>query len=143
MKHFEKPKKNVAIVYPYFALYRLPVLQELMKSTAFNYTLISDPISSNDIKKINPVIASTKVGDGGLPWKFVKNRWLYKEVFLWQSGLLRLLRKEKYDAVIFLGNAYYLSTWFATFYLRLTGKKVYQWTHGVISTKKGWKWKLR
>ena len=123
MRHLDKPLKKVAIIYPYFALYRLPVLRELMKSTAVNYTLISDSDSGNDIKKINPDIATKNVEDGGLRWKFVKNKWIYKEVILWQSGLLKLLQKEKFDGVIFLGNAYYLSIWFATFYLKLTGKK--------------------
>lgn len=143
MNPLEKPKKNVAIIYPYFALYRLPVLRELMKSPNVNYTMISDPISSNDIKKIDPELADKNIADGGLPWKFVKNRWLYKEAILWQSGVLGLLRKEKFDAVIFLANAYYLSTWFATFYLKIKGKKLYMWTHGVVTTKKDWKWKLR
>ncbi|MFD2587064.1 glycosyltransferase [Croceitalea marina] len=139
----DKSIKNVAIIYPYFAHYRLPVLQELMKSTDIRYTLISDSDSGNDIKKINPDLASKNIEDGGLLWKFVKNRWIYKEAILWQSGLFSLLSKEKFDSVIFLGNAYYLSTWLAIFYLKLTGKKVYQWTHGVITTKKDWKWKLR
>jgi len=143
MTHLEKPEKKVAIVYPYFALYRLPVIKELMKSPAINYTLISDAESINDVKLINPELATKDLADGGLNWKFVKSKWLYKEAILWQSGLLKLLRKEKFDAVIFLGNAYYLSTWFATFYLKLTGKKVYQWTHGVINTKNDWKWKFR
>lgn len=139
----EKPKKKVAIIYPYFALYRLPVIRELIKSPDVNYTLISDPISGNDIKKMDPGLANKNLEDGGLRWKFVKNRWIYKEAILWQSGLLRLLQKEKFDDVIFLANAYYLSTWFATFYLKIKGKKVYMWTHGVITTKKDWKWKLR
>ncbi|WP_350291626.1 glycosyltransferase [uncultured Croceitalea sp.] len=143
MNHLDKPIKNVAIIYPYFALYRLPVLQELMNSSAIRYTMISAADSGNDIKKINPDIASINVEDGGLRWKFIKNKWIYKEAILWQSGLLRFLRKEKFDDVIFLANAYYLSTWFAVFYLKLTGKKVYMWTHGVITTKKDWKWRLR
>ncbi|WP_339334919.1 glycosyltransferase [Croceitalea sp. MTPC9] len=139
----DKTIKNVAIIYPYFALYRLPVLRELMKSTSIRYTLISDSDSGNDIKKIDPDIANKNLEDGGLRWKFIKNKWIYKEAILWQSGLLRLLQNEKFDDVIFLANAYYLSTWFATFYLKITGKKVYMWTHGVISTKKDWKWRLR
>ncbi len=143
MNHLDKPIKNVAIIYPYFAHYRLPVLQELAKKSAIKYTLISDPDSGNDIKKIDPDIANKNLEDGGLRWKFVKNKWLYKEAILWQSGLLKSLRKEKFDDVIFLANAYYLSTWFATFYLKMTGKKVYMWTHGVITTKKDWKWRLR
>ena len=96
MKHLENPKKKIAIVYPYFAHYRLPVLQELMKSTSINYTLISDSDSGNDIKKINPDLANKSLANGGLRWKFVKNRWIYKEAVLWQSGLFKLLRKEKF-----------------------------------------------
>ena len=143
MRHLDKPTKNVALVYLYFAHYRLPVIRVLIKSPQFHYTLISDPISGNDIKKISPDLAIRDTKDGGLDWKFVKNRWIYKEALLWQSGLLKLLREKKYDAVIFLGNAYYLSTWLSIFYLKLKGEKTYMWTHGVISKKKGWKWTLR
>jgi glycosyltransferase involved in cell wall biosynthesis len=142
MKHLENPKKKIAIVYPYFAHYRLPVLQELMKSTSINYTLISDSDSGNDIKKINPDLANKSLANGGLRWKFVKNRWIYKEAVLWQSGLFKLLRKEKFDGAVFLGPSYYLSIWFSAFYLKLTGKNLYIWTHGVTSTKKDFRWKL-
>ena len=143
MNHFDKPVKYVAIIYPYFAHYRLPVLRELMKSTEINYTLISDSDAGLDLKTINPDLADKKVEVGGLRWKFVKNRWIYKEAILWQSGLFRLLRKEKFDSVIFLGNAYYLSTWAAMVYLKFKGKKIFLWTHGVTDDRKNVKWFFR
>ncbi len=106
-------EKKIGIVYHYFAHYRLPVFQELMSSQDINYKMISDKLSRVNIKTISPNLADKSLEAGGLRWKFVKNIWLYKESFLWQAGLLKILRKEPFDAVIFLGNVYYLSTWIA------------------------------
>lgn len=143
MNDLVKPVKSVAIVYPYFAHYRLPVLQELMKSSEINYTLISDSDSGFDVKTINPELAKKNIEDGGLRWKFVINKWFLPNTLLWQRGLLSLLKRNDFDSVIFLGNAYYLSTWAAMIYLKSKGKKIFLWTHGVTDDKKNFKWFFR
>ena len=139
----EQPAKSVAIIYPYFAHYRLPVLRELIKSTDINYTLISDSDSGFDIKTIDPDLANKNVEDGGLRWKFVANKWFLPNTILWQRGILTLLKSNDFDSVIFLGNAYYLSTWAAMIYLKFKGKKIFLWTHGVTDDKKNFKWFFR
>ncbi|MEM7564846.1 MAG: glycosyltransferase [Pseudomonadota bacterium] len=57
--------------------------------------------------------------------------------FLWQRGLVREVLRADYDAIILLGNMYFLSTWFALFLARLKGKKTLLWTHGVRSKETG------
>ena len=93
MNNLDKPLKSVAVVYPYFAHYRLPVIQELMKSTEIDYTLISDSDSGSDIKTINPDLANKNVEDGGLRWKFVANKWFLTNTILWQQGILSPFKK--------------------------------------------------
>lgn len=135
-------KKKVAIVYHYLAHYRLPVFKELMRSEIIDYTLISDRNSNNNIKTIDPRLAQLNIQKGGLRWIFIKNRWFFKKL-LWQFGLITELRKGKFDSVIFLGDAYFLSTWIAAVYLRILNRKFYFWSHGVTNKKKGIKWFLR
>lgn len=134
---------KIAIVYHYAAYYRLGIFQELMNLKDIEYTLISDEYSGNNIKTIDVNLAKKAKNRGGLNWKFVSNKWFFGQKFLWQSGLFSILKKNKYDAVIFLGNIYYISTWVALFYLKIKKRKIYFWTHGVTSSEKGLKWFMR
>ena len=47
----------------------------------------------------------------------------------WQSGVVKLAFKG-YDTLIMLGSPMSASTWLTTILARMTGKKVYYWTHG-------------
>ncbi|WP_165748598.1 glycosyltransferase [Cellulophaga sp. Z1A5H] len=134
---------KTAIVYHYAAHYRLGIFQELMQTTDIEYTLISDKGSDNNIKTIDPKYSQLTIKEGGVRWLFVKNRTFIKNKFLYQKGLLSIFRNNDFDGAIFLGNIYYLSTWVCVLYLKLKGKKIYFWTHGVTSNEKGLKWRLR
>lgn len=138
-----KDTKKIGIVYHYLAHYRLPVFRELMSNPHFTFHLISSKDSGNNIKTIDPSLSNVKITDGGLNWHFVKNVWFNGQLFLWQRGLMKHIAHQNYDGVIFLGNIYYLSTWLAIFYLKLKGRKIYFWTHGVTSKESGIKWRIR
>lgn len=60
--------------------------------------------------------------------------------FIWHSGMAKLFRKE-YDSFIITATPVLLSCWAVLAYAKLTGKKVYCWTHGVNHdiTKPFWK----
>ncbi|HEX2847996.1 MAG TPA: glycosyltransferase [Chitinophagaceae bacterium] len=128
-----QPIKKVTIVYHYLAHYRLPIFQELMKDSEIEYTILSGVDSEIDIKKVDTSIAGNPVDKGGLRWFFLKNRWLLKKRFLWQSGLLQRIMKGDSQVYIFLGSPYHISTWFGVMLARLKGKKVYYWMHGIYS----------
>lgn len=128
---------KTAIVYHYIALYRLPIFQELMKSELVEYTIYSGKDSEIDIKTINESISKRSIKEGGLRWKFLDNKWLFKKKFLWQSGLISEILKNKYDSYIFLGSPYHISTWISASIVRLQRKKVYFWMHGVYTDKIG------
>lgn len=57
------------------------------------------------------------------------NHWIGRKM-LWQSGVLRLCLTMKWDAVVFVGNASFVSTWVAAALVRALGGKVYFWTIG-------------
>src|SRR5690606_13561505 len=118
--------KKAAIVYHYFAHYRAPVFRVLADSKATDYYFLGDPTPSNDIKRI------TFEDEKKLKNKFIplRNTWLGLS-FLWQSNLLHALRSNYFDAVIFLGDIKFISTWIAIVITRLKGKKAYLWGHGL------------
>ncbi len=124
--------KKVAIIYHYIALYRLPIFQELMKTNPdVQYTLFAGTSSEINIKKIDPNLAQVPIDKGGLRWHILKNKWLLGRKFLWQGDLMKLAARGDYDAYIFLGSPYFISTWLAVLLARLRGKKIYYWMHGV------------
>lgn len=126
---------KTAIVYHYIALYRLPIFQELMKSELVDYTIYAGNDSEIDIKKVNESVSNQSIEDGGLRWKILDNKWLFRRKILWQSGLISEILKNQYDSYIFLGSPYHISTWFAAIIVRLQRKKVFYWMHGVYKDK--------
>ena len=101
--------KKAAIVYHYFAHYRTPVFRALAdSSTGVEYYFLGDPVPSDDIKRID-FNNEVKLSERFIP---LKNIWFWKQ-FLWQKGLLSGLRKNNFDAVIFLGDIKFISTWLA------------------------------
>lgn len=62
---------------------------------------------------------------------------------LWQRGILRLAWSRKIDAMIFLGNVNFLSTWTAAALAGLRGKRVLFWTHGWLCEERGVKGVVR
>lgn len=124
-----------AIIYHYLASYREPVFIELMKSEKIEFTLYSGMESEIVIKKIDPDLANLSVESGGLRWKFLQNKFILRNKFLWQSGLINMVLRSSYDSIIFLGSPYYISTWFAAIIARLRGKRVFYWMHGVYKDR--------
>lgn len=129
--------KTCAIIYHYLASYRQPIFTELMKSENVEFTLFSGTSSEFNIKKIDNSLANKKIKEGGLRWKFLKNRWLFNKIFLWQSGLIKVALFGKYDSYIFLGSPYHLSTWLAVIIVRCRGIRTYYWMHGIYKDKMG------
>ena len=122
--------KRVAVVYHYFAHYRLPVLKELANSKEVDYTFIADTESEDGIKTID------FYNDKLLSDKFLKVKNSFFRKFIWQKGLIKILTHNKFDAVIFLGEDRQLSTWFSLFMFKFMRGKTYLWSHGLYGREK-------
>jgi glycosyltransferase involved in cell wall biosynthesis len=123
--------KRIAIVYPNFAHYREPIIDEIFKTlgSAYIINLVCDDkpdphaikcVSSEYLKQHN--------------WVPLRNVYL-PAGFTWQNGLLGHFWKNRYDSVIFLGQMNLLATWIAVPLLRMRGTKVLAWTHGVYGNE--------
>lgn len=116
-----------------------------MNQKEYEFTLISASQSRDGIRTIDPELAKLVVADGGIRWEFVENVWIggAKSPFLWQQGLLTRLDQNDYDAVVFLGAIYYLSTWLGIRHAKKQGKRVLIWTHGFLGKDSSWRALLR
>lgn len=125
--------KKVLVVYHIFAHYREPVLRELASSMEHEYTFVSGNQASH--AGLNPLELVTDNDGKAHAFIRLKNRWLGRRI-LWQSGLLKLLWRGEYDAVIFLGNIHFLTTWLAVLVAKFRRKQILMWTHGLYGSEK-------
>lgn len=136
---------KVAVVYHCWALYRQAIVRTLCQQEHPNpeYTIFSDKKTMPpNIKGIDPALAEKPVSEGGVRWRFLRNIW-FKELFLWQRGLVKLSLTSEFDTIIYLGSIYYISTWIAVLLARLRGKRVLMWSHGFRRWDKGLRGFLR
>ena len=132
LKGYLKPR--VAVIYHFFAHYRSAIMRELLNSKDIEYFLVADRLDPDDsIKSWQPPEDRLQVA------RCIK----ITSTLLWQKGLVRLVLRQDVDAVIFLGNANFVSTWVAALLSRLSKKRVLFWTHGWIRDESGIKGAVR
>jgi glycosyltransferase involved in cell wall biosynthesis len=112
--------KRVAVVYPHLPHYRYGVFKELDQRIAEVLFVTGGESRDGTIAVIPPGSFRREVT--------VRNRWLGP--FLWQGRLEHALRKFDPDAVVYLGDVAYLSTWVSALLSRLRRRRVYFWTIG-------------
>lgn len=54
---------------------------------------------------------------------------------LYQKGLIDLIRRERFEVVVFLANPNFVSTWVAAIVVRLLGVRVIFWGHGILDPR--------
>ena len=126
---------KVAVVYHCFPHYRAAVMRALLASSEHEYWLVAD--DHNDDLSIK-----TWEVENTSRFLLAPCRKLVSS-FLLQRGLLKLGWHRDWDAVVYLGNPYFLSTWISAALARATGKRVLFWTHGWNRSETGIKATLR
>jgi 1,2-diacylglycerol 3-alpha-glucosyltransferase len=115
-------RQKVAIIYPFFAHYRAPVIRELMSSGAHDYYLFGDLADPSGSIATMPLAGNPR---------FIPTRSKHLTAGVaWQSGVVGAALRGAYDCYIFLGNAAWPATWLAALAARLRGRRVLFWTHG-------------
>lgn len=130
---------KVGIVYPYFAHYRGPLIEELLEDNYKDYYFLGGTIVPNNLKslKLHPF-------EGEKANRFIKlkNLWFFN-YFLIQFNLIKTIRREKFSCLIFFGDWKYLSYWYTLFYCRRNKIPCLFWGHGVLDNKKDLNTKLK
>lgn len=133
---------KVALVQHFLSHYRYTIFHKLSLSKSNKFVIFSDIKGVANIKTIDSRLANVPPELGGLNWKFIQNFYIGKH-FLWQSGIIQLAMSREFDAIIFLGNMYHLSTWLGAILARICGKKVFMWTHGFLREENNIKGSVR
>lgn len=113
-------KKNLCIIYNFAQLYREPIFRLIDEEWECDWyfgrnTTDIKSMPSNALKHID----------------YVNNQHLLGPME-WQYGIGRLMRDERYETYLMLGEPMVLSTWWILLQRRLFyhKKRVYLWTHG-------------
>lgn len=113
---------HVAMIYHFFAHYRLPIIRELKRRDDIILDCYGDVSSLRIDASIKPITLAE------LPDLNVTRVSAWQQ-FLWQHGLLKAMWHSRADVFIFLASPYFVSTWITVLMLRLRGKKILYWGH--------------
>ena len=129
-----RQQRRVACVYHFYAHYREAVLEELTRSSQHDWTFFGSPAS---------VVPSIKKWTPSAEVKFRALRTYCFGPLLFQFGLLKIALSREFQDLVLLGNSSWPTTWIAAILGRLSGKRVYFWTHGWIHKESGLKGAFR
>src|SRR4051812_24496074 len=108
----DSSRPRIAVVYHMFPHYRSAIMQAMDKSEHFDFTFIGDTKPFQGIEAV----------DGQNVSRFHRTGFRIFGPFFWQQGICALAANAQFDAIIFLGNPNFLSTWIAASVARLTQK---------------------
>lgn len=117
-------KKRVAVVYHMWPHYRLAVAEAMDRSAYIDYTFVASGEPYQGIKH----------ADMNRVRNFVPAPFTFCSSMMWQSGALKAAIVD-YDAIIYLCDMHFVSTWLAAVVARLRGIPVLFWGHGWLSTE--------
>lgn len=110
----------VAVVFGILPHYRIPVSELMDLSSDIEYTFFSSNEDDFGIKH----------GDTSRLRSFVQARYYRLGNFIFQPAGIQLAFSKRFDAIVYLGDPHYLSTWIGVPIARLLGRRVLFWTHG-------------
>ena len=112
--------KRVLVVYPYLQHYRLGVFRAMDETLGIEYIFVSSYNGRQGIKALPPSSILNHI----------ETQRTQIGAFTWQNGLLSVLFREHYDAVIFFAEIPAISTWIGALLARARQKSVLFWTTG-------------
>lgn len=119
----KKNNSKICFFFNYNPLYRLPIYKTIDGS--FDCDFYFGDGESATIKQFDPKLLNGFKGI--LHYKRIKHTW-----FSFFCGITKIFKSE-YKQYVITGDVFNLSLWLLLIYCKFTGKKVYNWTHGVYS----------
>jgi len=120
---------KVCCVFNYNPLYRYPIFSAIADNFDCDFYFgdtVFQPLKAFDATKLK----------GFKHFIYAKKTGV--KAFIWHSQIKDIFRKE-YTHYILTGEAALLVNWLIIFYARLTGRKVFGWTHGAKDYPKNWR----
>jgi len=116
-------------------LYSRPLWNELTASETVSYYFCSSSTGFAGIRTIETSESKYVNTNGKYDWYFVRNIY-FKEIILYQTGMILRCLRTDYDAYIFNGEMYCISTWISSLILAFRNKPVLFWGHGIYGNEK-------
>lgn len=111
---------KVAVIYHFWPHYREPLMCAMDANKQIDYDFFGSGEAMEGILHANPTAVA----------RFVKAPYRISGRMVWQSKAVKAAICGDYDALIFLANPNFMSTWAAALVARLRGKPVLFWGHG-------------
>lgn len=111
---------KVAVVYHMWPHYRRAVMEALDRSAKIDYLFVGSGEPFDGILHVDPKVVR----------RFRTAPFVFLGRLLWQPGAIKLVVREELDAIVFLGNPNFLSSWIAAWLARRRGISVLFWEHG-------------
>ncbi|NKI32017.1 glycosyltransferase [Croceivirga thetidis] len=121
--------------------YRQLLWLNILKNQENEYSFLCGKETSSGIKQIDFETEDFEPYRNRI--EFLKNRYLKKKYLIWQSGAITKALSSKLDVAIITGDAWVITNWIISIILKLRGKKVVFWSHGIYGNEKGLKKFLR
>jgi glycosyltransferase involved in cell wall biosynthesis len=118
---------RLAIVQVLLAVYRKSLFIEIARGVG-SLALISDRESSSSVRKVRFDDSGNK--ESGIEEFHVASIW--RGPLLFQKGLLGVLKRGNFDAVVLPGTVQFMTVWLALLLCRWRRVPVYLWTHGAL-----------
>ncbi len=119
-------KLRVCCVFNIAPLYRRAIYQRMSEDPSIDYSFYCG-LESPEIEALTDMRRIRGFR------RYLANRYSGQKL-IWQKGWWRTLFRH-YDAYILTGNPGIRSNWLIVLYARITGKKVYLWTHGLYGNE--------
>lgn len=124
---------RVAVVYHLWPHYRSAVVAAMDKSTNIQYDFYGSGLPYQGIKHMAPESFRS----------FVKAPFRMVGRAMWQPKAVSAAVSGNYDALIYLADLNFVSTWVAAVLARLRGRPVLFWAHGWLKPESGMKRRIR
>ncbi len=134
-------KPRTLIQYNCIPHYRARVFELLSKNDQVHFTVMASP------EPDTPYLKTLKGDEGRSIRTVYANIHIIRIPFFpdiyWQPGAVKILLRERPDAVIALGSPYSLTAWMLSIGGKALGIPVLLWGHGLLADERGPKWWLR
>ena len=124
---------RVAVIYHMWPHYREAVALAMDRSERIAYSFYGSGTPYQGIEHIEPARLN----------RFVKAPFRLRGRWLWQPAAVRAARSGTYDAIIYLGDPNFASTWIGALIGRARGIPVLFWAHGWLRREHGLRKRLR
>ena len=112
--------RRVAVIYHMWPHYREAVALAMDRSERIAYTFYGSGAPHDGIEHLDPSRLR----------RFVTAPFGYKWGAMWQPEAVRAARSSNYDAIIYLGDPHFASTWVGAAIAKMRGTPILFWAHG-------------